>query len=88
MKQHRAFWRAMSGELFSNVKELFTQIDCWVQEREPGDGTGAQLAVSNETRLFPYLWMPLTLNADCHLLDLLCLQLRLDGRISVQVSEL
>ncbi|CAK7226699.1 hypothetical protein SBRCBS47491_006318 [Sporothrix bragantina] len=44
-KQHQGFWRTMSGELFSNVKELFTQIDCWVQEQEPGDGTGAQLAV-------------------------------------------
>ncbi|CAK7219369.1 hypothetical protein SEUCBS140593_003867 [Sporothrix eucalyptigena] len=43
-KQHRTFWKAMSGELFSNVKELFTQIDCWIQEQEPGDGTGAQLA--------------------------------------------
>ncbi len=44
-KAERAFWKTMSGELFSNVKQLFTQIDCWDQEREPGDGTGAQLAV-------------------------------------------
>lgn len=50
-KQHRDFWRNMSGELFSNVKELFTQIDCWIQEREPGDGTGAQLAVSHSPHL-------------------------------------
>ena len=41
----------MSSELFHNIKELFTQIDCWVQEQAPGDGTGAQLAVSTEAML-------------------------------------
>lgn len=46
----------MSGELFKNVKDLFTQIDCWIEEREPGDGTGAQLAVSDNTRLLPFRW--------------------------------
>ncbi|ERS99573.1 hypothetical protein HMPREF1624_04778 [Sporothrix schenckii ATCC 58251] len=45
IKKHGEFWRTMSSELFSNVKELFTQIDCWIEEREPGDGTGAQLAI-------------------------------------------
>ncbi|KAL1892884.1 hypothetical protein Sste5346_006777 [Sporothrix stenoceras] len=44
-KQQQEYWRTMSGELFRNVKDLFTQIDCWIEEREPGDGTGAQLAI-------------------------------------------
>lgn len=55
-KQQREYWRTMSGELFKNVKDLFTQIDCWIEEREPGDGTGAQLAVSDNTRLLPFRW--------------------------------
>lgn len=40
------FWSKMSFDLFANVKDLFTQIDVWFQERRPGDSTGAQMAVS------------------------------------------
>ncbi|CAK7271523.1 hypothetical protein SEPCBS119000_004650 [Sporothrix epigloea] len=44
-KQHEGFWRTMASELVFNIKDLFAQIECWVQEQAPGDGTGAQLAL-------------------------------------------
>ncbi|EPE04643.1 transcription factor [Ophiostoma piceae UAMH 11346] len=43
--QDRAFFEKMSGELFQNVRGLFTQIDYWNQVREASDSTGAQLAI-------------------------------------------
>jgi len=38
------FWSQMSTDLFSNVKELFDQIDTQFKERSPGEGTGAQMS--------------------------------------------
>ena len=79
----------MSAELFTNVKELFTQIDCWVQEQEPGDGTGAQLAVSNKTmpEIYFYVIFDCVMRLTAFFVGILRLQLRLYGGIFVQVSK-
>ncbi len=40
------FWQNMSKELLWDTRQLFDQIDTQFKQRSPGDGLGAQMAVS------------------------------------------
>lgn len=40
----RGFWRNMATELFTNVRELFEQIDAQFTDQSPEESVGAQMA--------------------------------------------
>ena len=42
----RGFWRTVATELFTNVRELFEQIDAQFTGQSPEESVGAQMAVS------------------------------------------
>lgn len=46
--ERTAFWTEMSRQLFSNVRDLYEQIDTQYNERSPEEGPGAQMAVSTD----------------------------------------
>ena len=69
----------MSEELFTNVRNLFRQIDTDFSERSPDDGTGAQMAVG--------LTSPTTVENMTDLLGILRLQLRHHGYLLVPISQ-
>lgn len=59
------FWAGMAQKLFWNVNILYEQIETHYVDKAPGDGPGAQMAVSTNGQILGVLNLMKPLQAFC-----------------------